>query len=147
MIGVALAAPARAQARVIKSNETFPVEFDTFSACIGELIHVTGTVHVLSVTTINENGGAHSTFRLTRKVSGVGLLTGDLYQNMSQTSIYEAAGSDGLPLTVTVIETFRFVGQGPGNDLTVQVTSHLTVNENGEVTVEFTKSKAECTNA
>lgn len=37
--------------------------------------------------------------------------------------------------TETIHDTFKLVGQGPDNNLTLIETSHVTINANGEVTV------------
>jgi len=44
----------------------------------------------------------------------------------------------------TRVDRFLLVGQGQAPDYVIRATSHMTINENGETTVEFARLEIEC---
>jgi len=150
-LGVAaLAAPsAQAEAVVTHSNDTvdvtnFPV---TLGTCVnsgnGELLLLTGTVHNASSLRTDAQGGFHATLHTNLvNMSGVGTSSGDSYrvadtagQFGSRTDAYFPPGS-ASPRTVTQSFDVRFISTGSGDNLLIRDTFHLTINANGDVTVD-----------
>jgi hypothetical protein len=138
---------ASARTTAFTVSQSIPLVATTFVPCAnggaGELVDLTGRLHDLFHVT------RHSDDRLTVKildqpqgVSGVGESTGDRYRGtgVSQTTITN--GRFGS--TFTHIDNFRIIGPGPGNNFTVHVNTHITVNANGTVTVEVDHVKVEC---
>jgi hypothetical protein len=148
-IGLLTAAPVRAQAQTFTDNVKEPIALAVFVECAnggaGELVELTGTLHVLFHVTVDAQGGVHvkSHFQ-PQGIRGVGSTTGDKYQATGVTQDHFNAGSDGLPVTFTFINNFRIIGKGPGNNFLVHETFHVTINANGQVTAEVDNFRAEC---
>ena len=144
--------PTAASARAISttSNLQLPVSLTVPVPCAnggaGELVDISGTLHVLLSFTLSDSG------RVTMKehfqpqdVSGIGQTTGDTYRAngvTQQTTTLD--GVDGAPFEFTFVNNFRIIGRGPGNNLLLHQTIHVTINANGELT-EFQNSiSTEC---
>ena len=140
------AAVARAEATTVTTNEQIPFSLIAFVPCAnggaGEDVLVTGTLHVLSHVTIDAKGGIHVKQHFQPQgATGVGLTTGDTYHATGVTQEhFNATGG----FTDTFINTFRIIGQGPGNNLLVHQTIHVTVTPNGDVTSEVVNTSVEC---
>lgn len=111
----------------------------------GETVLVTGTLHVLSHTTVDARGGIHVTGHFQPMgAAGTGLTTGDVYRGTGVTRETFNVNAGGLPLTDTFVNNFRMIGQGRNNNLLIHQVVHVTVNENGTVTAAVNLSSAEC---
>jgi hypothetical protein len=140
------ASAARAQATTVTTNEFVPVTVLAFVPCAndgaGELVILTGTLHVLSHVTIDDQGGLHVKQHFQPQgISGTGLTTGDTYHGtgVTQSEFDATAGVEQ-----TSINNFRIIGQGPNNNLLVHSTSHVTVTPNGDVTTVVDNFSVEC---
>jgi hypothetical protein len=111
----------------------------------GEVVHLTGELHVLLQATVDANGGLHITSHdQPMGVSGVGLTTGAAYRGTGVTRDHTTSLNGGAPYLYTYVNNFRIVGQGRGNNFLVHQTVHITINANDEVTAQFDHSSAEC---
>jgi hypothetical protein len=147
-LGLALslmgAPPARAAVQV---NETIPVEpFFVFVDCAndgaGEFISLTGPLHTLITFTEDKNGGVHGTTHFQPQgVTGVGEVTGDVYHavGLTRDSFNGKKGEE-----FTFVNVFYMIGPGPGNNLKVHSTSHVTINANGSVTADVFLESITC---
>ena len=129
------------------TNEQIPTTLFAFVPCAnggaGEVIEVSGDLHVLSHVTISNSGNFHAKVHFQPMgISGFGLTTGDKYQATGVTQ--ETFNDNQLPFTDTYINNFRMIGQGPGNNFMVHQTIHITINANGEVTSEVVNEKISC---
>ncbi len=61
----------------------------------------------------------------------MGTTTGNVYRGSDTRKTVINTGSGGSPVTDTVRETLKMVGQGKAPDYTLTFTSHLTINANG----------------
>lgn len=145
-IALAGAAGAGAQATTVTTNEQIPFAIVVFVPCAndgaGELVELTGTLHVLTHVTIDDQGGLHvKQHSQPQGISGVGLTTGDTYRGtgVTQTEFNATAATEQ-----TSINNFRIIGQGPDNNFLVHSTFHVTVNANGEVTTVVDNFSTEC---
>ena len=142
------AAAARAQATTVTTNEQIPFELIAFVPCAnggaGELVLVSGTLHVLTHQTIDTQGGVHAkTHFQPQGATGVGLTTGDTYHATGVTQEhFNFNASAGF--TDTFINNFRIIGEGPDNNLLVHQTIHVTITPNGDVTSEVLNTSVEC---
>jgi hypothetical protein len=142
------AAAARAQAITVTTNEQIPFSLIDFVPCAnggaGEEVLVTGTLHVLTHVTIDARGGLHVKLHVQPQgASGIGLTTGDTYRGTGVTQEHFNFNASG-GFTDTFINNFRLIGQGPGNNLLVHQTIHVTVTPNGDVTSEVENTSVEC---
>jgi hypothetical protein len=140
------AAVSRAQATTVTTNEQIPFSLIAFVPCAndgaGEDVLVTGTLHVLSHVTIDAQGGLHVKQHFQPQgATGVGLTTGDTYH---ATGVTQEEFNFTGGFTDTFINNFRWIGQGPDNNLLVHQTIHVTITPTGEVTSEVDNTSVEC---
>ena len=133
-----LAPPASAQASVIHSNLTVPIDFIA-TACNGETVIISGESQV-NVQAVGTPGG-HGTFftHIQFHLSGEGP-SGTRYNANETVNSIENSGS-GTASTFNSVGQLHLVSQDGSDNLTVRTTIHTTVNANGEVTAvsfEFT---------
>src|SRR6266487_6818593 len=120
------------------TNLTMPIDLLVFVPCAnggaGELIEVSGPLHVLSQLTICNSGNVvlYSHFQ-PQGISGFGFVTGDKYQGTGITQSMNTF-STPFPITFTFVNNFYMIGQEPNNNFKVHETFHFTINANGEVT-------------
>jgi len=108
----------------------------------GELVDLSGTLHVLILVTVDSDSGFHAKSHFQPQgVSGIGQTTGAKYQatGVTQSQFNGKVGSE-----FTFVNNFRIIGQGPGNNFLVHQNVHVTVNANGEVTANVDNSSVEC---
>ena len=74
-------------------------------------------------------------------LSGVGQITGDKYQG---TGVSHWHSNVKVGENYTLVENFRIIGQGSGNNYLVHITFHFTVNANGILTVWVDNFREEC---
>lgn len=143
-------ASVSAQASTITDNVKVPLSgFGVFVPCAndgaGEVVTLSGTLHLLVHVTIDAHGGVHvKSHAQPQGVSGIGELTGAKYQGTGVTQDHTNIGAAGLPYTFTFVNNFRIIGQGPGNNSTVHENVHVTINANGEVTASVDNFRARC---
>ena len=137
-------------ASTVTTNERVPFALVAFVPCAnngaGELVEVSGTLHVLTHETISDAG--HAQFKVhfqPQGASGRGLTTGDTYRATGVTQEIQTVDlTDGAPQEFTFINNFRIIGKGPNNNLLVHQVIHITINANGELTSEVVKTTVEC---
>jgi hypothetical protein len=102
--------------------------------CNGEVIDGSGIFHLKTSSTVTPSGRVNGTFHINAKGKGVGQSTGAKYE--WNDAINESFGFDAdfAPFTNTFTQRFRLIGQGGVPDRRIDVTFHITVNANGEVT-------------
>ena len=139
---------AFSQAIAITTNDFVPFAQAAFVPCAnggaGEIVLIEGTLHIQNHITINDNRVSLKVHFQPQGGTGVGLTTGDTYQATGVTQ-----EQDSLPLTdgaaeFTFINNFRIIGQGPGNNLQVHQTVHVTVDANGVVTTVVDNTSVDC---
>lgn len=133
--------------RSFTSSTTIPVDLGVFVPCAndgaGELVVLSGSLHTLTHFTEDGAGGFHAMNEVNPQgISGQGTVTGDTYHGTGVTRSSFNAGP--LPITQTFINNFRIIGPGPGNDLMIHSTFHMTINANGIMTAFVDNSSAEC---
>jgi hypothetical protein len=135
-------------ATTVTTNEQIDITLFVFVPCAaggaGEVIEVSGPLHILSHVTISNSGNFHFKIHFQPQgISGVGLTTGDKYQATGVTQ-EEFNSNAPLPITDTYVNNFRMIGQGPGNNFLVHQNFHITINANGDVTSLHNNSSVEC---
>lgn len=137
---------AAAAAQPVTRVEKIPVDETLFVPCAaggaGEEVHLTGELNNVVHFIINSTGGVHFKFHSSDQgITGTGLTTGDKYQRTGATnSEFNAKVGEQS----TVVDSFRVIGQGNGNNFLLHVTLHITVNANGTVTAEVFDFSVEC---
>ena len=137
-----LAKPAQAQAETITDNDRSTFD-GSFISCTGEFVFIEGTMHTVAHTTIDENGGFHTTFHLNTQGRGV--------SDSGAKYVFHNVFNQHLVFTdasnATLTQTIKLIRQGsatPTDDATLKFLIHVTINANGEVTADVSKFEAEC---
>ena len=134
-----------AQAQVV-GNETVSYAYSGFVPCAnggaGELVTGTIGVHNLTTSTVNANVDAWQ-FQFQPHGSLVGRITGDTYQlsGISRGAYTASLQSDDSNLTY--VNRYKLIGPGPGNNLLVRETAHVTIHDD-EVVVQHDDFTIEC---
>jgi hypothetical protein len=149
LIGVLGVAPVLAQATTVTTNFQEPLNLTVFVPCArggaGELVTLTGSLHILFVTTIDDRGGFHSKFHFQPQgVSGTGLITGDKYNATGET---QQTFNGRIGFEFTFVNNFKIIGQGPGNNFLVHENIHVTVLPDGTVTADVDNFSIKCKSA
>jgi hypothetical protein len=130
------------------TNVTTPVAIGAFIPCAlggaGEIALVTGNLHsLIHVTTSDAGNTVVKTHFQPMGLAGTGQTSGLKYQATGVTQDVLTVNGDP-PWNFTFVNNFRFIGQGPGNNFHAHTTAHITVNANGEVTVDFSLDRTSC---
>jgi hypothetical protein len=101
-------------------------------------------VHSLRTLTVDESGGVHQHIEVNfQNASGVSQTTGIRYRVISTqtTAVSNPVGSAFVRTTQVIV---KLVGSGPEDNRTFRVTTHVTVDANGEVAVSFSDMEVAC---
>jgi hypothetical protein len=137
--------PAQAAVQV---NESIDIEFAAFVPCAnggaGEIVTLSGPLHVLITYTVNGNRVRGKTHFQPQGLSGVGQSTGDSYRGVGVTQDHFSGSLQNGQYTGTYVNNFRIIGQGPGNNFHLHENFHLTINANGELSAIHDNLSATC---
>jgi hypothetical protein len=119
-------------------NIRFPISDTIFDPCTGEVVDLDGAAHVVLDATVNDNHSA-VTFHSNAVEGGVGETTGASYELPANFSDHiEGSLANGQFTQTTVIRNLRLITAGGGNNFfAFDDTVHITVNANGDVSVEY----------
>ena len=148
LLALTLSGPAFAQALAITTNDFVPFAQIAFVPCAnggaGELVLIQGTLHIQQHITINNNRATIKSHFQPQGAGGTGLTTGDTYNAVGVTQEVDTLALTGGASEFTFINNFRLIGQGPGNNLQVHQTIHVTINADGTVTSVVDNTSVEC---
>jgi hypothetical protein len=126
-------------------NLAFPVTIAAFVPCAndgaGEIVQLAGDLHVLMHTVANKSGITFKAHFQPQGITGTGTDSGDKYQGTGVTQQTVTSSDPGADLTFSFVNNFRIIGQGPGNNLMVHETFHVTVNARGARRPRWTISR------
>ncbi len=132
----------------VQVNAKSPIQFQVFVPCAnngaGELVDLSGDLHMLVSETINNNKVSGSEDFQPQGISGVGETTGLKYQATGGTRTNFDLSFQNGQANQTYVNNFNIIGQGPGNNFQVSELAHITFNANGDVSVVFDNFKATC---
>ena len=142
---VVLATANLAQAAV-SSNGSVPLATSAFVPCAnggaGEVVNLTGSLHILSTVTIDSAGGVHGTLLFNpQNVSGVGSVSGAGYRGTGET-LSTFSGKVGA--VSTLVNNFRIIGLRGAASLQVHENVAVVVNADGTVTTSFDHVSVTC---
>ena len=117
----------------LTSNTEIPSSFTFFDQCSGEDVAISGSVHVVTTSTVTDNtisGTFHSDF----KATGVGQASGLPYQEVVVANMsFETSLING-EATRTFVGRINIVAPGAGNNQSSPIFMHTTMDANGNVT-------------
>ena len=136
--GAVLAIAPGAQAAVTE-NVSVPFNLSLTLPCNFDTVALTGTVHTLASFTFSNDNSHFSADMLFNHqgVSGTDLTTGAKYQatggSHDQISNNLVNGQE----QISVRDNFQLIGQGSAPNVAFDEEGHLTINANGDFTVDF----------
>jgi hypothetical protein len=132
----------------VEVNQETDISLSVFVPCAaggaGEIVDLSGPLHTLITLTINGNNVSGYMHFQPQGISGVGETTGVKYQATGITQTSFALSLQNGQANSTFVNNFRIIGQGPGNNLLVHETAHITFNADGTVTVFFDDFRIDC---
>ena len=132
----------------VTSNTVMAINMSVFAPCAnggeGEDIALSGEVHILTTLTINKNVISVKSHYQPQGISGVGLTSGDRYQATGATNDHFSDQIGGGHYEETMVNNYRLIGPGPDNNYLVHEKMHMTINQNGEVTVDVLDMAVDC---
>jgi hypothetical protein len=117
-------------------NRKLPLRNIRLNPCSGEVVGLEGEIHFVVTETTDSSGGVHFTGHSNyQNVYGIGLDSGEDYRlvNVTNSPTVEHAVEDGASV-ITSTTRLMVIGPGKDNNYTVTGITHLTVNNNGEIT-------------
>ena len=138
--------PALDKATTFTDNVKIPINMPVFIPCAaggsGDVVYLSGNIHVLFHTTFDDSGGYHSKYHYQPQgISGTGSITGYKYQG---TGVTQGTANGKVDYVSTYVNNFKIIGQGPGNNFLVHQNLHVTVNANGRVTAFVDNFSVKC---
>jgi len=124
------------------TNIVMPFPSPTRNPCNGELVNVSGDIHLTTGVSTDGSGGFHFRSHINNQdVSGIGELTGSRYQipTTSNVSVYL-----GSARTMTLTVNGRFVAQGSTPNFNVHQMFDLTIDANGVTAVSNSDFQTDC---
>lgn len=127
-------------------NDVTDISFDQGVSCASDLVSLTGQIHTLYHITVNGNGDRLiiKTASNYEGVAGVSLISGVRYVGVGTTETTLSGVMSGGQFSYTAESSFKIVGQGPGNNYTVTVLFHITVNADLTLTSVVDKATIKC---
>jgi hypothetical protein len=121
----------------VVSNTIIPIPPNAalFDPCTSEMVHVTGTIHLVTVLTADVAGGTHTEMHFNvQGVSGVGLTTGTRYRGI-HTETHSTNTNGGVSSEFTTRIDIKLISEGASSNLTIRdALVHVTVSATGDVT-------------
>ena len=144
---LALGVAAAARAEVIQ-NVRVPIALPLFVPCAnggaGEIVDFSGDLHIVFEFTINGNNVTGKSHNQPQGIRGIGRITGDRYGAVGVTQDTFKGSLQNGQYTETLVNNFRLIAPGPGNNTEIHENAHVTINANGDVTVLIDNFSAEC---
>ena len=141
--------PALSAAAEASTHITQPFNSSLLISCAnggqGEMVALSGEVDIVSHSSTDANGGGHLSMHIRpSSVTGVGATSGLMYRGTGGGLVSQFDAADGHPAVYTMINNFRVLGQGPGNNVLMHMTIHVTMNANGDQTAQVDLSSQGC---
>jgi hypothetical protein len=130
-------------------NDMSDINLSVFVPCAaggaGELVDLSGPLHTLITFTINGNNVSGTAHFQPQGISGTGETTGDKYQatGVTKDSSFKGSFQNGQ-YNQTLVNNFRIIGSGLGNNFLVHEEAHIAFNANGTLTVLHDNFSVEC---
>ena len=136
---VSLFLPGSSAAALSATSDQLPLYFLRSADCTGEVVEISGTIHVVNQTQADGSVIGHFNYQ---NVTGLGLTSGNTYRVSAVDQVRLQAP---FPSSITSVQSFHLISPGGESNLLVQVLYHITVNGNGEVTVAIDDLNTQCT--
>ena|SRR5438128_898753 len=133
-----------AEAPVVNENLEQDITGSVFpNPCVPEDVVFSGRIHILFFFSLGPSGQAHFHFISNfQDVTGVGQITRNSYRvsNVEKISVETSQPQSEF----TFISEMHVISAGRGQNFTVSLVNHVTINGNGEVTAVVEQSRSSC---
>jgi hypothetical protein len=144
MLAVAGSAAVSAQATTSTQRFTQPFVLDGMHPCTGEAVTLRGELVITTRTTVDSNGGFHSSFRLVPQHVIGESDSGITYRAVGGHREHVNVSADQAPATFTLTDMFNVLSQGGADNYSAFTLIHVTVNSDGVATAETSLRRVEC---
>jgi len=143
--GLAIPASAGADGTALTTIFRTPIDGMTSTSCsTPEPISFSGQYQSVFHYTLDGTPVAHFSGAVTSSGVGTGLVTGTSYRFAGASSSSTNEAPNGFPYHNTFTNTFLLVSHGPGDNLLLRETTHVTINANGTLTAEVSNISFDC---
>ena len=132
--------PTAPRLEVLDNEQQLPFAFDV--ATCDEVVHISGVFHVVVTETVSPSGNDNFRFHINAKGIGVGATSGATYQ--WNDAINDTENFRSGSVVIAAPQTTALIGQGGVSDIHFRARFHVTVNDNGELTVLIDEFEAIC---
>ena len=143
---VLTAVPALARATHTSFKETIELDLvvPASDSCTGEDVHVYGTLEIFERVTFDGAGGVRVIHHEVPHLVGEGVTSGDKYLPVGPLvqTINQSEGA--FPKVVNFVDHLNLIGVGGNASLILVAKQKLTINANGDTTVQIDEVKAAC---
>lgn len=112
--------------------------------CGEDVVHITGDLHMLVTATVNDNHVSGNFHLNPQGATLVGLTSGNEYIGTGMLHESFQGNLVNGAATFTFVNNFILVGTAQSPTYTYQVVAHMTINANGDVTVDLESITDEC---
>ena len=134
--------PTAPRLEVLDNEQQLPFAFDV--ATCDEVVHISGVFHVVISEAVSPSGNDNFRFHINAKGIGIGATSGATYQWNDAINQTQNIGDGGGSGVIAAPQTTELIGQGGVSDIRFRVRFHVTVNDNGELTVLIDEFEAIC---
>jgi hypothetical protein len=126
-------------------NVTFhvPAQVEINPCTPGDIVNLSGDIHIVITTTTDNQGGYHVTNHLNSQLSGASILTGLKYTN-STTNDEDWYARPPWPAVHTHTYDFELISQTGFDNYVLHMTMHETVDANGVPTATVDNFSMDC---
>jgi len=128
------------------SSAAIPFERDVYVSCAnggnGEYVRVKGSTNLAYTISWTDHGFTYGYHSNTYRIEAVGLTTGETFIGSGHTEGQVAASWVNEQWIATIIEQLKLIGKA--TSFVLKNTYHISVNPDGNVTVNLRDQKAEC---
>ena len=125
----------------VTTNIEIPISGAIMNPCNGETLTFTGNVHIIATVTFDGSGGFHNVMNDNIHVTATGSF-GNEYEGNEEDHFELNGRVNGGEQTVST--TFSAIGKGSAPNAEMHALEHITVNNNGTVTVSFSNFTSSC---
>ena len=143
VVSVAMLTSVSAAQAAVVVNTSAPLDAVITIPCTGDPVHLTGPLHTLVTSTVNNNTVSGSELNQPQGVTGTDLTTGARYQGTGETRSGFSASLINGQVQFTFVNNFKIIGHDAASYL-VHETTHLTINANGTVTANVDNLSITC---
>ena len=128
------------------SEQTFEAGFGAYVDCAHDFVFFSGTMHQSLHTTFNKSSGRlkFDSMNNPSNMKGTGFDTGTKYTATGMTRNSQTFSGSWFPTSYDYQDVFHLVGKGPGLDLFVHVTNHVTFAADGTPKTTVSKYTYTC---